>query len=75
MKVVKQAQDFRPVVITLESKDEVDALCAVVGSIVGEGSFRDTSIRSVTNKLYDGLKDCGASPVASAVDTEMELGH
>lgn len=75
MKIDKQIDHFRPVVVALESQDELDSLCTVVGSIVGEGSFGDTSIRSLTNKLYDELRHLGATPVANLVETEMELGE
>ena len=75
MKVTRMPDDFKPVVITLESQDEVDALYTVLGSIVGAGSFNDTSVRHITSRLHAGLATCGAHRVVGTVREEMELGE
>ena len=75
MKVNKAPDKFEPIVIELTSQDEVNALCTVVGSIVGEGSFSDTSIRSIANDLYKGLRDCGATGLQDLVKCDMGLGN
>ena len=74
MNVTKQIDVFKPVVIALESQEEVDALYTVTGSIHGAGTFSNTSVRSVTAELYKGLKDCGARRLYMVVEEEMELG-
>ena len=73
MKVTKIPDDFNPVVITLESQGEVDALYTVVGNIMGIGVFRDTSIKDVTDELYYGLENCGAIEVHDVVEKAMGL--
>lgn len=73
MKVTKIPDDFKPVVITLESQDEVDALYTVTGSICGKGYFNDTSVRKITNRIYAGLEGCGAKSATHLVDKQMQL--
>lgn len=51
MKVTQQSEPkFIPVVITLESQEEVDILISLVGAVTGNGD-----VRAVMQQLYDGL--------------------
>jgi len=51
MKVTQQSEPkFIPVVITLETQEEVDILTCVVGSVSGAGLYRE-----ILNDLYNSL--------------------
>jgi len=51
MKVTQQSEPkFIPVVITLETQEEVDVLISLVGSVTGSGAIRKWS-----QDLYDKL--------------------
>ena len=75
MKINNSPEVFEPVTVTLETKEELDALYTVAGSISGSGSFKDTTVRMITNRLWDGLQDCGAKKVEGVVEIELELGQ
>jgi len=65
MKLVKQAPEFTPVVITLESQDEVDQLFAMV-------NFTDFDIDQDLNRvLYNYLyEECAANRQAYTLSSE-----
>ena len=73
MKVNKVNEEFVPVMVTLESQDEVDALYTVTGCIRGKGYFNQTSVRHITNRIYRGLEDCGAKSYADLVEVQLQL--
>lgn len=50
MKVERQGSSFQPVVITLESQEEVDVLHELCGSVTGDGLAR-----KITNDFYRQL--------------------
>lgn len=51
MKIERAESKFQPVVITLESQEEVDILYCLTGSVYGNGSTR-----IFTDKVYYGLE-------------------
>ena len=73
MKVVREKEDFRPVMLTLESQDEVDALFTIVCNISGSGCFNDTSIREVSSGIFRALDTFGAESQADLVEIRMQL--
>ena len=73
MKVTKIPDEFKPIVITLESQEEVDALFTVVCNITGSGCFNGTSIREVTKRISSGLCDYANEADSSLVEIRMQL--
>lgn len=56
MKIERKEAKFEPVIITLESQEEVDILKDLVGHIVNGGVARNFTSQ-IYDKLDDGLSD------------------
>ena len=54
MKIQRKGTEFQPIVITLETEEEVLNLLAVVGNINGKNKIRDT-----TDFIFDRLVNLG----------------
>ena len=52
MKVERKNKGFEPVVITLESQEEVDVLYTLTGDVKGLGYVRD-----ITDEIHYGLQE------------------
>lgn len=62
MKVTQIKQEFSPVTITLESKEELDMLFELSASVSGTGKVRD-----FYDALADNLQDSGATDPGNLV--------
>lgn len=52
---VEQKKEFTPVTITLETQEELDVLCSLVGSVAGDSTTL-VAMR-VANHLWDALEE------------------
>ena len=70
MKVDRKDSDFKPVVITLESQEEVDTISIIMGCI---GGRPDHSPRQYADKLYYELVEFASKDIpkhSGSVDFE-----